>query len=286
MEQTLEQKEQLKKWASERDAIVSELHLNTITNQTLSDSNKTLKKEVKDLEAKKLELETDLQNRSHLLSDVSKNRLENSQLLAIKNGLNQDILELQDQAQLKTWTAKRDAAQKEIMDLQVKKEKLTAINNDLALSHTDLIESISKKKGILEEITKKEGEVVSLVSKEVSALEIRKTTLETEITSLTKIIELLTNQKTSTEKDVTLALKTFEVIDGKSRELEKIYDKAIKTNEENKRGISEMIADVKTSLVEMVEVNKKNVEATNVVVEKLPKMLMEAQRHGLIKNKI
>ena len=39
-------------------------------------------------------------------------------------------------------------------------------------------------------------------------------------------------------------------------------------------------------LFPIVSVNKKNVAETNIVIDKLPKMIMEAQKHGLIKNKI
>jgi chromosome segregation ATPase len=286
MEQTLEQKEQLKKWSGERDAVVAELHINTVENERLKLDNKVISKEVKDLEAKKKQLESDLQNRSQLLSDVAKNTIENSKLMAIKDGLNKDILTLQDQAGLKTWTAKRDEIQTEILNLQAAKEKLEKINKELTESCYDLETRTNQAVGRLFELTKKEEELPALISRKIADLEIRKSTLQTEVTDLDDKIRIMKEQKLSLEKDISLAISNFDILKSEAMVLDKIVDHVTVVSSDNIRKINELVTGLAQSLEEIITVNKKNVFETNVVIEKLPKMLMEAQKHGLIKNKI
>ena len=65
-----------------------------------------------------------------------------------------------------------------------------------------------------------------------------------------------------------------------------LVDHVVRVSKNNVTLVEDLVSKLAKSLEEIVAVNKKNVFETNVVIEKLPAMLVEAQKHGLIKNKI
>ena len=192
----------------------------------------------------------------------------------------------EQKAYLATFAGRRDAALLEISNLQIAKEKLEKENKEIAISYSDTEARMNKVLGRIEELTKKEAELPLLIARDIVSLESRKTCLATEVTSLTKMIDVLTVQKASLEKDVSSALEVFNTVKSETLLLDKVVDHVTKVSSDNARDINMIVADLKKSLEEIVAVNKKNVFETNIVIEKLPAMLVEAQKHGLIKNKI
>jgi predicted nucleic acid-binding Zn-ribbon protein len=192
----------------------------------------------------------------------------------------------EQKAYLATFAGRRDAALLEISNLQIAKEKLEKENKEIAISYSDTEARMNKVLGRIEELTKKEAELPLLIARDIVSLESRKTCLATEVTSLTKMIDVLTVQKASLEKDVSSALTTFNTVKDETLLLDRVVDHVTKVSVDNARDINMIVADLKKSLEEIIAVNKKNVFETNVVIEKLPAMLVEAQKHGLIKNKI
>jgi predicted nucleic acid-binding Zn-ribbon protein len=192
----------------------------------------------------------------------------------------------EQKAYLATFAGRRDAALLEISNLQIAKEKLEKSNKEIAISYSDTEARMNKVLGRIEELTKKEAELPLLIARDIVSLESRKTCLATEVTSLTKMIDVLTVQKASLEKDVSSALTTFNTVKDETLLLDRVVDHVTKVSVDNARDINMIVADLKKSLEEIIAVNKKNVFETNVVIEKLPAMLVEAQKHGLIKNKI
>lgn len=188
--------------------------------------------------------------------------------------------------QLATWASQRDSALLEISNLQTAKEKLEKSNNELAASYSDIESRMNQVIGRIEELEKKENELSGKVSKDVASLQSQKNCLETEIKNLTELVKQLTENKASLEKDVSSALATFSVLKDGALVLDAVVDHVKRVSGDNEKEITTIVRNLKTSLEEIVEVNKKNVFETNVVIEKLPKMLVEAQKHGLIKNKI
>ena len=187
---------------------------------------------------------------------------------------------------LKTWAGQRDSILLEISVSRTENERLQNINKDLASSYTDIETRMIEIRGRIEELKIKENELPLVISKEVAFLQSKKNTLESEITSLSKIVEILTSQKTSLEADVSFALSAFDVVKGETFLLDKIVDKVTTVSQDNTAKIDLLVKNLATSLEEIISVNKKNVAETNIVIDKLPKMIMEAQKHGLIKNKI
>jgi predicted nucleic acid-binding Zn-ribbon protein len=187
---------------------------------------------------------------------------------------------------LVTWAEERDAILVEISILKTENENLQKVNKDLANSNSDIEARMNEIRGRIEELRIKESELPLVISKEVSFLQSKKNTLESEITSLSKIVEILTSQKTSLEADVSFALSEFDVIKGETLLLDKVVDRVTAVSQNNANKIDTLVNDLAKSLEEIIEVNRKNVFETNIVIDKVPKMIMEAQKHGLIKNKI
>jgi len=184
---------------------------------------------------------------------------------------------------LKTWAEQRDAILLEISTLKTAEEKLRIINKELAGSSTEIVNRMNEIRGRIEELKIKEGELPAVISKEVALLESKKTTLESEITVLGKLIAVLTPQKWGLENDIEKALSTFEVIKGETLLLDKVVDQVTSVSKGNTDKINLLVSNLAKSLEEIIEVNRKNVFETNVVIDKLPVMLMEAQKRGLIK---
>lgn len=188
--------------------------------------------------------------------------------------------------QLVTWAGQRDAILSEISNLEISKEKLRKENEDLAESSTVIANRMFVIEGRIEELKKKEAELPLLISKEIVDLKSQKSSLESDITNLSKIIPILTEQKTSLLKDVDFALNTLNVVKDEALLLEKVTDKVTQVSEKNIKKVDDLVSGLSKSLEEIIEVNRKNVFETNIVIDKVPKMIMEAQKHGLIKNKI
>lgn len=189
----------------------------------------------------------------------------------------------EQKAYLATFAGRRDAALLEISNLQIAKEKLEKSNKEIAESYSDTEARMNQVLGRIEELKKKELELPTLISKEVAQLESKKTCLETEIMNLTKLVEVLTSQKTSLEKDVSSALATFTAIKDEAISLDSVVDHVVRVSKNNVTIVEDLVANLAKSLEEIIEVNKKNVFETNLVVDKLPRMLVELQKHGLIK---
>jgi len=184
---------------------------------------------------------------------------------------------------LETWAGQRDLLLSEISSLETQKEKLTKEIKEISLSYTDIEGRAHNMAGRIEEMTKKEKELPEIMLKEVSALEKRKSVLEVQLTDLPKMIDILTAQKKSLEDDVSLALANFNLLKDESLTLDKIVDHVTVVSLENNKRIDGLVDSLTKSIEELVAVNKKNVSETNIVIEKLPAMLMEAQKHGLIR---
>ena len=187
---------------------------------------------------------------------------------------------------LKTWAEQRDEVLLEIETSRVTNEKLQVVNKELADSNTDIEARMNVIIGRIEELKIKESELPKVISKEVALLESKKTTLESEVILLGKMIEILKPQKDSLEVSIEKALATFETVKEETLLLDKVVDRVTQVSKNNSEKINLLVSDLETSLIEIIEVNRKNVLETNIVIDKVPKMIMECQKHGLISNKI
>ncbi len=68
--------------------------------------------------------------------------------------------------------------------------------------------------------------------------------------------------------------------------LDKVVDRVTQVSKKNSDEIDLLVKNLAVSLEEIINVNKKNVFETNIVIDKVPKMIMECQKKGLINKKI
>ena len=197
-----------------------------------------------------------------------------------------DEFTTEQKAKLKTWAGQRDEILLEIQNLRVAEEKSRVKNKELTDSNTDIEARMNVIIGRIKELKIKESELPKVISKEVAFLESKKTTLESEIPLLIKIIEVLKPQKVSLESDIEKSLAIFNTVKEETLLLDKIVDRVTQVSKENTGKINLLVSDLEKSLEEIIAVNRKNVLETNIVIDKVPKMIMECQKHGLIKNKI
>ena len=187
--------------------------------------------------------------------------------------------------QLVTWAEQRDALLLEISNLRVAEETLQKANKALAESNTNIENRMIEIRGRIEELKIKESELPPVISREVATLQSQKSTLQAEVADLKKLIDVLSVQKTSLEIDIAAALNTLNIVKGETLLLDKVVGRVTQVSQDNTSRIDSLVTNLATSLEEIIEVNRKNVFETNIVIDKLPKMLMEAQKHGLIKNR-
>jgi len=187
---------------------------------------------------------------------------------------------------LKTWAEQRDEILLDISNLKNERLNLQKSNKEIAESSTDIENKMNEIRGRIEELKIKESELSTLIPRDIANLKIEKSSLESEISILGKLIEALKPQKVSLESDIEKALATFEAIKKESLLLNKIVDNVTVVSKNNTDKINLLVNNLAASLEEIIAVNKKNVFETNLVIDKVPKMIMEAQKHGLIKNKI
>jgi chromosome segregation ATPase len=192
----------------------------------------------------------------------------------------------EQKAQLETWAGQRDLLLSEVSSLRTQKEKLEDALRNAATSYTDIETSCNQVLGRIVELKRKEAELPLLISKEVASLQTNKTVLESEITNLSKIVAILSEQKASLEKDVSSAISKFDILKSEALSLDKIVAHVTVVSSENVKKINTLVTELGKSLEEIIAVNRKNVLETNIVIDKVPKMIMECQKHGLIKNKI
>ena len=256
------------------------------SNNQLTQSNKELEKSVKTLSDTKNSLTNEIAEMKKTLSDSTRIKNENNQLIAIQKGLNENILQQQETVQLKTWVAQRDAIAKEISDLITQKGKLTEDNNNLANSKTEIQTNIDKSTGRLEELFKKETEYVKLMSQETATQIADKVQLELEIESLKKQIEILKPQKTSLEVDVTVLKDTHDRISTHVKDLEKVIDTITKFGIANTKQITDFMEVIKKGTQEIIDLNSTNVDKTNKIISDLPKFIFDLQRDALERKRL
>jgi len=197
-----------------------------------------------------------------------------------------EVITKEQKTNITNWVIQRDNLLLEIQNLKETSNNLHKTNKELANSKTDMENKMNEIKGRIEELKNKEEEIPTTISKEIVFLESKKVGLESEIPLLKKIINVLTTQKDTLESDIEKNLNTFNIVKGETLLLGKVVDKVTKISKENSDNIDLLVSNLSKSLEEIIEVNRKNVRETSIVIDKVPKMIMECQKHGLIKNKI
>lgn len=190
---------------------------------------------------------------------------------------------VEQKGQLKTWAGQRDVLLSEISILRDSKLKLEKTNKEIAESLTNIQTRILQSEGRLLELDKKEKEVDGILSVEIAESIAKKTSLDNVIPFLQKEIALLESKKKGIMGDIDLFAKITELFSDKTMKLEKAIGEIAKVSSVNAGQINNLMESLKVSTKELIDINKKNVDETNIVINQLPRMVVELQKHGLIK---
>lgn len=180
--------------------------------------------------------------------------------------------------QLASWASQRDALLGEVSALETKKQNLTKDCEALATSKTEITADINRGLGRLEEIEKREKERAALVSKDVADLEVQKTHLQSEIPGLKETIIALMSKKSTLESTIASLTDVHDRVFTRTAALEAIVDHVSRVSSENVTMIQNCLLAVEKSTGEIVEINRKNVAETMIVIEKLPRAILEYRR--------
>ena len=192
----------------------------------------------------------------------------------------------EQKAQLKTWAGQRDVLLSEISILRDEKQKLENSIKEIADSHTRVIADMQVIEGRIFELNEKEAEYESVMDIGLAQKIMDKTVLENQIPELEKQVGLLESQKKSLIESIEVMQSVNSGFAAKNIELEKQIGGVIYLNEKNANAVNTLMENLKVSTKELIDINKKNVEETNIVLDKLPRMFVELQKHGLTLKKL
>lgn len=188
--------------------------------------------------------------------------------------------------QLSAWAGQRDAILLEISGLRTELEGLTKSVTDVAGSITDATNRHNNILGQIKVLEDNEAEYNKRINIELAESLLTKSALQIEISYLKDCVALLKPQKEELEKDISKLAETFSSMNNRVEVLDTVVGHVTRVSTDNVALFNTLISQLKTSIEEIIEVNKKNVFETNIVIDKVPRMLVEIQKKGLIKNKI
>jgi len=190
---------------------------------------------------------------------------------------------VEQKEQLKTWAGQRDVLLSEISVLRDEKLKLEKTNKEAADSFTNIQNRILISEGRLLELDKKEKEVNDILSVEISDSITKKTALETQIPELEKYVTVLENQKKSLIESIVFMQSVNSGFAEKNIELEKQIGGVIELAQKNASVVSSLMESLKVSSKEIIDINKKNVAETSMVIGELPRLFFDLQRQTMEK---
>jgi len=177
-----------------------------------------------------------------------------------------------------TWTEQRDLLLKEIGVLNTEKEAIHKANKEQAESADELRLKSAEIQGRLDVLEVLENRQKSSLSIEIVELEKRKSQLETEITA--KEAESKVFDKTKVEKMTSIELLSMvhTKVSEQTKVLEETVGKVIKSAETHTSNMVEMVSNIETIATQVIDKSNKNVEQTNIVLEKLPRYIFELEK--------
>lgn len=195
----------------------------------------------------------------------------------------QDEITREQKGQLKTWAGQRDVLLSEISILRDENSKLEKANIEISASYTEVADRIKFSEGRLLELRNNEIEYEAVMDVALAQKIMDKAILENQIPLLEKEVASLEFQKNSLMDMIKMMQSINSGFAAKNIELEKQIGGVIALSEKNAGVVNSLMESLKVSTTELIDTNKKNVEETNIVINQLPRMVVELQKHGLIK---
>jgi len=189
----------------------------------------------------------------------------------------------EQKAQLNSWADQRDSILGVISALKTEKESLVKTNIELGESNAEIQFSIAKGIGRIEEIQKQEEILGTKISKEVADLITEKTVLHTEIEAKKSEIISLNTEKETILDTMKIFIENNQKVFSQTGVLEEIVDKVTTVSKANIFEVENFMTNLKNSIQGLIDVNSKNIDQTNIVIEKLPRLFFEMRKPEVIK---
>lgn len=196
------------------------------------------------------------------------------------------ILTPEQNQQMDSWVAQRDAILLSISTNREVNDGLVKSNKALAESNTELHDKINVSIGRLEEIEKQEKERASLTSKEIETLSTEKGILQAELVGLKAEIAALVPQKTTLVEDIKNAKDTYDRVFDRVTVLDKVVEHVTAVSAENIKEINSVVITLKSSVQEVIDTNTLNVDKANHMITELPRIFFALQRQVPVKKTI
>lgn len=177
--------------------------------------------------------------------------------------------------ELNVWAIKRDTLLRRLGILSTQVQEKEKYNSELSESNTDLETRINQSKGRLQELDTQEAERGNLLSKEVADLEKRKSVLQAEIPGLEKEIGGLKSEKNILTEVIANLAKVHSDVFDRTNALDKIVESVTRVSDQNISDFKVFFDDLKKSVQEILSGHKKVISETNIMIERVPKVLRE-----------
>jgi predicted nucleic acid-binding Zn-ribbon protein len=181
-------------------------------------------------------------------------------------------------AQLASWAAQRDAILTEISGLKTEKEGLTKTNLDLAAANTDLEQRALIIEGRIQELDKKEKEQEGIVSVEIADLTAQKTGLQSDVSNLRGEIVVLQTQKNMIKDTINTLSDVHDRVFARAEGIDHTVDHLSMVNKSNLREIEMLLSSLKVGVQGIIDASTANVEKTNFVINELPRVFFDLHR--------
>lgn len=188
--------------------------------------------------------------------------------------------------QIETWAEKRDTILNEIRILNSEKESLVNDTKKFGLALADLHNSINEANGRISELVELENRYRDSVSKEVSELVVQKSKLESDIAAQTIQLKMVLDKERGLVKLIDSFTSFYEEVSNKINDLNNTASNSVQNSQASVLYANSLIETLKKSVEDLIDVTQRNVNETNVVLNKLPAMLVELQKAKLIRHKI
>lgn len=182
------------------------------------------------------------------------------------------------QRSLDAWAKERDNLLMEISALEFERDKKKKVNENLNQSNIDLEIRLNILTSKIEEAEKNEKEKINFIPKELSDLENQKSTLFSEVNSLKQVVVSLISKKNNLMSDIDFLIKMHDNVFQKTNNLEEKIDNIKNTSHDSVLEIQSALEVLKKTTQEIVEVNKKNVSEAMIIIDKLPRAILEYRR--------
>lgn len=179
---------------------------------------------------------------------------------------------------IETWTEQRDSLLKEISVLETEKAELTKKCKEEAESFTQMQLEESQIVGRIDVLVKSEEYHKNSVTKEVADLEARKSRLESECEAKERESKVFDKRKDEKLASIDVLSMVHSKMADQAKVVEEVVGQVIKNSELHVSNIVKTMADVDTLVTQVIEKSEKNVEQTNIVLEKLPKYIFELEK--------